>query len=380
MNAVAKQDSQTHARDVQAVSTPSPAAPSVDAALPPGQPGRSSLRRVAMLVLGIGVGLAAAAWGVRTWTHSLAYEETDDAFIEGHVVQLSPKVSAHVVKVYFDDNFEVKAGQRLLDLDPRDFDVARIQAEANVAAARGRLSQAEAQVNVATAGAAQARADVEGAVAGAENAHADLSRDQDLTKTRVIDRRELDNAVERDKSTAAALSSARQKVVAADAQITLADAQVAAARAEVAQREAMLRQAELNLSYCAVDAPSDGRVTRKNVEEGNYVQPGQTLLAVVPHDVWVVANFKETQLAHMQADQPVEISVDTFSGHPLRGHVDSFQNGTGARFSLLPPENATGNYVKVVQRVPVKIVFDEPASILARLAPGMSVVPAVKVH
>ena len=166
----------------------------------------------------------------------------------------------------------------------------------------------------------------------------------------------------------------------ADAQIALADAQLAASQGEVAQNEAAVHQTELNLSYCTLDAPAGGRVTTKNVEPGNYVQPGQALLAIVPHAVWVVANFKETQLTHMQVGQPAEVRVDAFPDRPLRGHVDSFQNGTGARFSLLPAQNATGNYVKVVQRVPVKIVLDEPAEVLTRLSPGMSVEPSVKVR
>lgn len=376
MNATVAKVEALPTRDLESVSTSSNPA---SMAPPAPVKSRGSSRLLRFLVLGAmlaGVG----TWTVRAYLHSLAYEETDDAFIEGHVIQISPKVSAHVVKVYFDDNFEVRTGQRLADLDPRDFEVAKLQAEAFLGAARGRLAQAGAQQGVARAGASQARADVDGAVASVENARADLARNQDLNRQRVIDRRELDNAVERDRSTAAALESARQKVVAADAQITLADAQVVAARAEVAQGEAQVRQAELNLSYCAIDAPASGRVTRKNVEPGNYVQPGQALLAVVQHDVWVVANFKETQLAQMRADQPVEIHVDGLPDRTLRGHVDSFQSGTGARFSLLPPENATGNYVKVVQRVPVKIILDEPAEILARLAPGMSVEPAVKLR
>ena len=151
------------------------------------------------------------------------------------------------------------------------------------------------------------------------------------------------------------------------------------AKAAVQQAEAKLQQAELNLSYTKIIAPLDARVTARSVQLGNYVQPGQALMALVPRDVWVVANFKETQLTHMKPGQPVELSVDAYPNKKFKGKVDSLQAGTGARFSLLPPENAVGNYIKVVQRIPVKIIFDEELPTNLDIAPGMSVVPEVKV-
>lgn len=337
-------------------------------------------RRPLLLALGAAVLLAGGVYGGKAFVHARHYEGTDDAFIEGHVVQVSPKVAAHVVAVRFDDNREVKRGQTLVELDPRDFAVALEVAEANLLAARGRLAQAEAQGQVARAGADQARAEITSAEATHENAAADLGRNQDLNRQRVIDRREFDASTAQAKGTAAVLEAARQRAAGARAQIALADAQLQAARAEVTQGEAGVRQAKLTLGYCTIAAPADGRVARKSVEPGDYAQPGQALLAVVQHDVWVMANFKETQLTDMRPGQPVELSVDAFPGRPLRGHVESLQLGTGSRFSLLPPENATGNYVKVVQRNPTKIVFDEPPDTLDRLAPGMSVEPEVRVR
>ena len=351
-------------------------APAVAAA--PATPAKR--RRPLLLVLGAALLIGGGVYGGRAFAHARHYEGTDDAFIEGHVVQVSPKVAAHVVSVRFDDNQEVKAGQTLIELDPRDFAVAVEVAEANLNAARGRLAQAEAQGQVARAGADQARAEITSAEATNENATADLRRNQDLSRQHVIDRREFDASNAQAKTTVAGLEAARQRAAGAQAQIALADAQLQAAKAEVTQGEAGVRQAKLNLGYCTIAAPADGRVARKNVEPGNYAQPGQALLAIVQHDVWVVANFKETQLTDMRPGQPVELSVDAFPGRPLRGHVESLQLGTGSRFSLLPPENATGNYVKVVQRNPTKIVFDESLETLRSLAPGMSVEPEVCVR
>src|SRR5215471_4291892 len=182
------------------------------------------------------------------------------------------------------------------------------------------------------------------------------------------------------KSTTANVESATKKVASQEAQVRLTSAQYVTAEAEEKQREAQLRQAQLQLSYTKIFAPFDGRVTKKSVEPGNYVQPGQTLFSLVPPNVWVIANFKETQLKKMNVGQPVSLRVDAIPGRDFTAHIESFQVGTGSRFTLLPPENATGNFVKVVQRVPVKIVFDEPSANLGRLWAGESVEPRVNVR
>ncbi len=229
--------------------------------------------------------------------------------------------------------------------------------QTNEAAARGRLQQAQAQLVVAKANVAQAQLVV--AQANAVNAQADLQRYQSVTSN-TVSRQQVDSAIAAARTAKANVDAAREQVSANQAQVAVATSQVTSDEAEVQQAQAQVRQAQLNLSYTKIYAPADGRVTQKNVEPGNYVQAGQALFAIVRHDVWVVANFKETQLTSMRAGQPAEIEVDTYPNHPFKGHVESLQMGTGAAFSLLPPENATGNYVKVVRRVPVKIVFDEP--------------------
>jgi membrane fusion protein, multidrug efflux system len=307
------------------------------------------------------------------------YETTDDATIEAHVIEVSPKVSAHVKAVHFDDNYQVKRGQLLIELDPRDFEVNLASAQASLASAQSKLIQAEAQQNMANAGLGQAKADLVSAQATADNAQADLKRNEQLYQTHVIDRREYDASIAQAKSDVANVEADAKKMTSQEAQIQLAAAQYSAASAEEKQAEAQLRQAELQLSYTQIYAPFDGRVTKKSVEPGNYVQPGQTLFSLVPPEVWVIANFKETQLRNMRVGQTVSVHVDAVPGRDFKAHVDSFQVGTGGRFTLLPPENATGNFVKVVQRVPVKIVFDEPATELERLWAGESVEPRVNV-
>jgi membrane fusion protein (multidrug efflux system) len=316
---------------------------------------------------------------VRYWQYARQYESTDDAFIQGHIIQISPKVSAQVMRVLIDDNMEVKKGDLLIELDSHDFEVALEQAQTNEAAARGRLQQAQAQLAVSKANVAQAQAQVVVAQANAVNAQADLQRYQNVTAN-AVSRQQVDSAIAAARTAKANVDAAREQVSANQAQVAVATSQVTTDAAEVQQAQAQVRQAQLNLSYTKIYAPEDGRVTQKNVEPGNYVQTGQALFAIVQHDVWVVANFKETQLTDMRPGQPAEIEVDTYPHHPFKARVESLQMGTGAAFSLLPPENATGNYVKVVQRVPVKIVFDEPPESVHLLAPGMSVVPEVKVR
>jgi membrane fusion protein, multidrug efflux system len=409
------------------------------------------------LVFGGLVLLAALAVGVHYYLQGIAWESTDDAFIEGRIVQVGPKVAGQVLRVLIDDNQAVRRGDVLVEIDPRDFEARVAQARANLAAAqsrlegarlgvdvmratagggleqaasavqtaeaqegaaRDRLAQANAEVQMANANAEQARAAAAAAEAEASRAGADALRYEELAPQGSVSRQELERAQATAKSATAVLEAARKRVAAVDAQVTQARAavqvatqslrqagsqvaeaagrhtaakaapdQVAATRAqvqtseaEIAQMRAALDLAELQLTYTRVTAPVDGRVTKRTVEAGSYVQVGQALLALVPAEFWVVANFKETQLGRMRPGQTVEIRVDTYPDRRFRGRVDSIQSGAGARFSLLPPENASGNYVKVVQRVPVKIVFDEPTDPSHPLGPGMSVVPSVRVR
>ena len=306
------------------------------------------------------------------------YESTDDAFIDGYVTILSSRIPGQVIKLLVTDNQEVKGGDVLVEIDPRDYDASLSQARADLATARGKSGEAQAQVKVNEAKVAQAQAAMTAAEAEAQRANDDLNRYQSV-ESRAVSKSAFDEAQAQARSANANLEAARSQAKAAEAEVALSEAGVETAAAAVQQAEAKLQQAELNLSYTKITAPLDARVTARTVEPGNYVQPGQALLALVPRDVWVTANFKETQLTYMKSGQPVELSVDAYPNRKFKGRVDSLQAGTGARFSLLPPENAVGNYVKVVQRVPVKIVFDESLPTNLDLAPGMSVVPEVKV-
>ena len=339
-------------------------------------PKRGGRRLVILLAVGAMILIAGTVWFIS----NAGYETTDDAAVEAHVIQVSPKISAHVKAVHFDDNYQVKRGDLIIELDPRDYEVALASAVSNLASAQSKLTESEAQQNVAQAGLGQVKADLSSAQATAENAVSDFNRNEQLYKTHVIDRREYDASAAQAKTAAASVESASKKVASQEAQIRLAAAQNVTAAAEQKQAETQVQQAELQLSYTRIFAPFAGRVTRKSVEPGNYVQPGQTLFSLVPADVWVVANFKETQLKKMKVGQPVAVRADAIPGRDFKAHVESLQVGTGSRFTLLPPENATGNFVKVVQRVPVKIVFDEPPTDLERLWAGESVEPKVDVR
>lgn len=261
--------------------------------------------------------------GVVYGIYSSYYEDTDDAFLETDIVPISARVSGHIKSVEVNDNQSMKQGDLLVKLDPADF---------------------EARLN-------QAKAELAAAEAVAQRAAADLVRYVPLLKKDEISKQKYD----------------------------FAKAEADEAKADVDAAKARKDQAELNLSYTEVTAPFDGKVTKKTAEIGSYVVAGQPLMAIVSPNLWVIANFKETQIKKMKPGQPVSILVDTV-GHSFKGHVDSIQSGSGVRYSLFPPENATGNYIKVIQRVPVKIIFDEPLPELAKLGPGLSVVPRVKVR
>jgi membrane fusion protein, multidrug efflux system len=326
--------------------------------------------------------LIAIAGGVDWWLHARNWVSTDDAFIDVHMVQVSPQVAGRVSAVPVHDNQEVQAGQPLVELDPADFRSKLDQAVANQESAAGQLAQARAQLAVAQASLDQARAEVGVAEANATNAATNLKRSQELARvgSMALSRQQFDNDTATARSTAASLAAAQHKVAVADAQMALNKTQVATAEAGVRGAAAQVEQARLNLSYTEIRASLAGRIASKNVAVGDYVQVGQNLMALVPDEVWVTANFKETDLDHMRVGQPVDIYVDAYPEKVFHGHVDSFQAGSGAVFSLLPPQNATGNYVKVVQRVPVKIVFASPPGGHWLLGPGMSVEPYVRIR
>ena len=339
----------------------------------PAKPGRRRVILIAAAAL-----VAVAALGGYYWAFVAPFESTDDAFVEADVTPIAPQVAGRVLRVPVSDNQEVRQGAVLFEIDPSDYQTMLDQALAELAAARGKAGQAVAQVSVDRAKVEQERAGVAAADAEAKRAEADFHRYQDVGSL-AVSASQLDLAATQARSSAAQVAVALNRQRSMQAQLGFDEADIQTARAEVLRWEAAVRQARLDLSYTRVVAPVAGFVTHRGVQPGDYVQIGQPQLALVPRQVWIVANFKETQLARMHAGQPVAITVDAYPDLKLHGHVDSVQAGAGARFSLFPPENASGNYVKVVQRVPVKIALDDPEAARV-LGPGMSVVPEVRVR
>jgi len=375
------------------------------------------------LIIGAIVLLVAAFFVYRYVT---SYESTDDAEVDGHINSISARISGHVIKLNIVDNQYVQAGTVLVEIDPTDYQVAYERAKADFdnarAAAEGagvnvpitsvsttsQVSSADADVASARAGIAAAKQQFDAAKANLEQAEAnnvkaqnDLVRYKQLVDKQEISEQQYDQAVAAAKAAAAAVAAAHANADAAQSQVTQAQdkllnaeanwrnaqtgpkqLEVIRSRAESAladakQKKAALDQAELNLQYTKIVAPVDGEVSNRTVEVGQNLSPGQEMMKVIPlNDIWITANYKETQLREMKVGQPVTIEVDA-NGRSYKGKVNSIAGATGALFSLLPPENATGNYVKVVQRIPVKIVLDPGENKDQSLRPGMSVEPKV---
>ncbi|KQR78714.1 hypothetical protein ASG35_10000 [Burkholderia sp. Leaf177] len=339
----------------------------------------SPARKRMNVVIGGVVLLVCVAAGVAYWLHSRHYESTDDAFIDSNQSQIASQVSGRVIELLVSDNQHVEKDQPLLRIDRRDYEVKLEQAEAQEANAIAQVAQARADLLYQTASLAQQTAQVRVAEADLTQAKQDLAR-YTGTDPAAITRQQLEQSQATTKSAFARLDSAKQAVQAGEAQVASQKTKIDAALASVRQNHADVDNARLQLSYTEVLAPQAGKVTRRTVNLGNYVTPGQALVAVVPDEMWVTANFKETQLVHMNVGQAVDVTVDAYPDQVLHAHVQSLQRGTGSVFSSLPAENATGNYVKVVQRLPVKIVFDGDDWRHLPLAPGLSVSPRVTVR
>lgn len=363
------------------------------AAIESNQPeNKPKFRRPLVFIIGAAVFALLLFLGAQYLLKAFTHESTDDAFLDTHFVSVAAKVAGWVTAVHAQDNQFVKQGDLLVEIDPRDFEAQLVQkkaassaSEANAQAVKASYELVRARVATAQATAKQSQAEAAAEKATADRARADLKRNEDLKERNVISPQEFDNA-KAAAEIAEANFHAKEEQVASDeskvnemrAQLTAAKPLVEMAVAQFKQSQADEKIAELDLSYSKVVSPVDGRVTTKHVTRGNYVQVGQNLLAIVPTNVWVTANFKETQLQKIRPGQPVEIEIDSVADKIFGGHVDSIQSGSGARFSLLPPENAVGNYVKVVQRVPVKILFDEFPKTPHALGPGFSAVPTVR--
>jgi membrane fusion protein, multidrug efflux system len=334
-------------------------------------------------------------FGLHYLNFALTHETTDDAFIAANVVSVAPRVAGQVLAVHVLDNQLVysNTNKPLVEIDPSNYETIASQKqasteaeEANYKAMLAGLNLMREKVTTAEATADQSQADVEAAKATDALAKADFQRIERLRNENTVSEQEFDSSKAAIQKADADLVAARQKAVADKSKVNEAKAQLAATKAAVSmalaqyqQAQANEKAAQLDLSYTKIYAPCDGRVTSKAVEPGDYVQVGQTLMSIVPTNVFVFANYKESQLKKMKPRQRVLIEIDALGGQVFRGHVDSIQAGSGAAFSLLPPENATGNYVKVVQRVPVKILFDEPLPADHTFGPGLSVEPSIRV-
>ena len=350
-----------------------------------GKDNKKPRSKLPFIILGIVVLLAAIGAAIYYFA-TIDLIDTDDAYTEGRAVSMAAKVAGYVIDLRVDDNTPVKAGDLLLRIDPRDYVTARDQARANLSLAQaqlasGRIELDEARVR-APASLKQAMAMLEQARANQGQSQRDYKRQQSVDP-RATTQQNLDQANFTFRGNTAAVGSAQAQVEAASVVTqTIADAEATVKQREamVGQAAANLTQAELNLSYTEIRAPQDGKITMRNVELGTYVQVGQQLFYLVTPDTWVVANFKEGQLARMCPGQPVTMSVDAYPGMKLRGHVESVQQGSGARFSAFPAQNATGNFVKIVRRVPVKITLDSGYDRQQGLPLGISVLPTVNVR
>ena len=341
------------------------------------RPSRQAIKRAALgLALALGVAVA-GDFGYDYLTTGRYLESTDDAYVKANSTIVAPKVSGYIAQVLVGDNERVRAGQVLAKIDDRDFQTALGQARADVAAAEASVRNLDAQLELQQPIIEQSTADVTAADANLKFAQEERARYDDLMKSGsgTIQRAQQTDAALR--ASSAQLQHAKSGLLAAQRKVDVLSTQRAQAIAQLEHARAVAQQAELNLSYTEITAAVDGTVGARSLRVGQFVQAGTQLMAVVPLDaVYVVANFKETQLTHVRAGQPVELRIDSFRKQTLHGHVDSLSPASGLEFALLPPDNATGNFTKIVQRVPVKIVLDDHG-LTGLLRPGMSAEPTI---
>jgi membrane fusion protein (multidrug efflux system) len=339
------------------------------------RPRHGERRRMLAIALALAVPLAACAY--LYLDHAAHFESTDDAFIAARQFAVAPKVAGYITAVPVTDNQHVAAGDVIARIDDRDFRTALAQAEAQVANAQAGIQSVDAQIAVQQSQIAANQAAVTQAQAALVFAQQQATRFDTIARTGYGTVQNAQQADSQLREQQAALANAQATLNLAQRQIETLQAQRASAAAALAQAQAQRDQAQLNLSYTTVAAAQPGRVVNLTAAVGQFAQAGTNLTMFVPDEIWVDANFKETQLDVMRPGQPVTLQIDAYPERTIRGHVDSVQPGSGTAFSLLPAENATGNYVKIVQRVPVKIVLDGPPRDVA-LGPGMSVVPTVR--
>ncbi|MDQ6830788.1 MAG: HlyD family secretion protein [Gemmatimonadota bacterium] len=346
----------------------------------PPPPAPSSKRRFVLPIVAV-LAILAVIWGVKRWSYGRAHATTDNAQVDGHLIPISAKVGGYVTAVNVSENQDIKQGDVLATIDTAEYKVRLLQAQADLATAQaatntgGNTGQAQAAVAQATGQRGSLEAQVGAARANQERALADLARFKELADKQIISKQQLDAAQASADAATANWQAAQRQASAAGATIVNAEAGVRAAQARLLAAQAAVQNAQLQLSYTRITSPVNGLVSKKLIEAGQLVQPGQQLLSIVADTgAWVTANFKETQLADLRVGQTVDIEVDAYGGAIVPGKIGSIGGATGAKFALLPPDNATGNFTKVVQRVPVRVVVTGTLGKDRPLRPGMSVV------
>lgn len=329
-------------------------------------------KKPVMFVLLAAVAVA-AFFGIRSAWHAVTHESTDNAQIETNAVPVVSRVAGYIDSVGVADFGLVKEGEKILLIDPREYQLAVIQAQADVANAEADIANAQAQLANAMANQKVAVANAEVQRTRLEKAKSDLTRDEELLKDQAITQKQADDSRANYDAALKQYQSNLEMVNFANTQVTTAGAQIRKAQAAAETRKAARDQSKLRLSYCQITAPVSGRIGKRNLEKGQYVQPGQPLFTIVSdEDFWIVANFKETQLKNVKEGQAVAVTLDGYPDMAIKGRIASFSLATGAKFSLLPPDNATGNFVKITQRVPVKIVLSDIGQFKNVLRAGLS--------
>lgn len=373
--------------DAQAVTAEKPMEGKVVDAQAPAVPEKADEQKPSFLrrhpfaiLLGLIVLIAVAVAGYFLWLiYFHPYETTDDAFVDARSFSLAAKVSGYIADVDVTDNQHVNAGDVIVTIDPRDYQIALDQANGQIDVAKAAIASAEAQIAASAAAIDEAKAQQNSASAALQYAQDEATRQQQLVKSGAGSEQSAQQASSTLRQNQANFAQSQASVTSAEKNRAAAEAQKASAIASLHQAQAQVETAQQNLKYTTITAAQPGRVVRLSGSKGQYLQAGQAVSMFVPDEVWVTANFKETQLTDMRAGQPVDVTIDAYPDHVLKGKVASVQPGSGVAFSLLPAENATGNYVKVTQRVPVKITVDKWPTDVA-IGPGMSVVPTVTVR
>lgn len=342
---------------------------------------KSPAKKIMPVIL-IAVLIAGSIFGIKEYIYYRHYDTTDDAQVDGDISPVVARAGGYVKEIRFTDNQFVHQGDTLVVLDDRDYQIKLEQAEAALTAARAQINVSQSHVGSVTANVPPAQANVKAAEAKLWKINQDYTRYQNLLEGHAITQSQFD-AIKAEKEAAEAdVAAARKQVAAISSQIGASKEQLTATESGIAAYKAAIDFAKLQLSYTIITAPVSGIVSKRNIQIGQLVQPGQNMFAIVDNNrIYVTANFKETQLAEMKPGQPVEIDVDAYPDEKFKGTVESFSGATGAKFSLLPPDNATGNFVKVVQRMPVRIAFDSLSAEWRRiLRPGLSVFVKVRVR